>query len=465
MKIVRQIALLTALGMSAVASWADIFHNEDGAIIGRLCVGMDCTGNDSQNNFGLEIKNTAPAFRLNDTSGGTSELDWAIYANRFGIGGLSLEDLTGNSLPFLVMGGSPSFALTIDPAGIGLNKQFPEADLHIAAGNTATLRLEKTGFLARSWDILGGSLSFEVKDVATQNRPFRINGSAPSNRIVLSGSGNVGVGEGFPERALHVTSSDTPTLRLDQDGAGGPPEQVWDIGGNEANFFVRDAGTDRLPFRIRPGAPDNALYVAANGEIGIGIPDPNAALHIRRNQPDNVAHLILQNRRANGRAEIWFEDDKTPTDNDALRMQLNGDVFNISFNGTGGAELAVTKVGDVRIQRGNLIVPNGGVIVGGQSLDVPDYVFASDYDVMPLSAVQAFIDQHSHLPYVPSANDIQTGGLNMAEMQMGLLRTVEELTLHTLEQGALINTLLARSVDQENTIASLKARLESMEDR
>ena len=58
----------------------------------------------------------------------------------------------------------------------------------------------------------------------------------------------------------------------------GSTAQTWDIGGNEANFFVRDlTGGSRLPLRIRPGAPTSSLDIAASGDIGIGTASPSAA--------------------------------------------------------------------------------------------------------------------------------------------------------------------------------------------
>jgi len=151
--------------------------------------------------------------------------------------------------------------------------------------------------------------------------------------------------------------------------------------------------------------------------------------------------MIVEATRSDGRAEIWLQDGDTPTANDALRLQLNQDDFNISFNGTGGAELQVEKAGNLRIGRGDLILSAGDVIVLGTTLNVPDYVFAPDYRLMPLSDVEAFIAENSHLPHIPSAAAVEAEGLDMAGMQMALLRTVEELMLHTFEQQALIDAL------------------------
>jgi hypothetical protein len=65
---------------------------------------------------------------------------------------------------------------------------------------------------------------------------------------------------------------------------------------------------------------------------------------------------------------------------------------------------------------------------------VPDYVFASDYDLKPLSEVAQYIKENRHLPEIPSAKEIEANGLHLAEMNMKLLKKIEELTLYMMEQ-------------------------------
>jgi hypothetical protein len=261
------------------------------------------------------------------------------------------------------------------------------------------------------------------------------------DRFIFSDEGFFGVGGISPATELHVVGGDTPTLRLEQDTSEGNRFFRWDIAGNEANFFVRDTGAGTLPFRIKPAAPTNSFYIREDGDIGMGTAKPAGKLHIRANQPRNVPNLVLDSPNNSGRAEIWFQDGRTQVDNDALRLQLNGDNFNISFNGTGGTELRVAKSGDVSVMRGDLLVPNGGVTVGGQGLNVPDYVFAPDYELMPLDEVADFVAEHSHLPHVPSASEVREGGLDMVQMQLAMLRTIEEQMLHILSLEAELNVL------------------------
>ena len=71
----------------------------------------------------------------------------------------------------------------------------------------------------------------------------------------------------------------------------------------------------------------------------------------------------------------------------------------------------------------------------------PDYVFKKDYRLRPLSEVSDYIKLNSHLPDVPSEQEIQDEGINLGEMDAVLLRKVEELTLYILQQQEEIEEL------------------------
>lgn len=82
-----------------------------------------------------------------------------------------------------------------------------------------------------------------------------------------------------PSKDFVVRNQDTPVVRLDQ-ASGGFTPYVWDVAGNESNFFVRDVTAgDRLPFRIFPGASTNSLTVRDN-RVGIGTAQPAVGLEV-----------------------------------------------------------------------------------------------------------------------------------------------------------------------------------------
>ncbi|HMJ67782.1 MAG TPA: hypothetical protein VK508_02740 [Cyclobacteriaceae bacterium] len=63
----------------------------------------------------------------------------------------------------------------------------------------------------------------------------------------------------------------------------------------------------------------------------------------------------------------------------------------------------------------------------------PDYVFMKNYKLPSLETIKAYINQYHHLPEVPSAEEFEKNGMNVGEMNLLLLKKIEELTLHMIE--------------------------------
>ncbi len=74
----------------------------------------------------------------------------------------------------------------------------------------------------------------------------------------------------------------------------------------------------------------------------------------------------------------------------------------------------------------------------------PDYVFSRDYSLMPLEALQAFINNNGHLPGIPTAAEVATDGLNLGEITTRLVEKVEELSLYVIQLNEQNNELRAR---------------------
>jgi len=85
-----------------------------------------------------------------------------------------------------------------------------------------------------------------------------------------------------------------------------------------------------------------------------------------------------------------------------------------------------------------------------------DFVFEDDYALMPLEEVERYIDEHGHLPEIPSAAEIQANGAKLGEMQGKLLQKIEELTLYLMEQQQTLADL-----QEENAL--LSERLATLE--
>jgi hypothetical protein len=143
-----------------------------------------------------------------------------------------------------------------------------------------------SGCPANDWqltanDACGGASKFSIEDITGAKVPFTITAGAATNSIFVDSTGRLGLRTSAPVLDIHVATSNTPAIRLEQNSSGGFTAQTWDVAGNEANFFVRDVtGGSRLPFRIRPGAPTSSIDVSASGSVGINTASPEAKLHV-----------------------------------------------------------------------------------------------------------------------------------------------------------------------------------------
>src|SRR5205814_515259 len=121
---------------------------------------------------------------------------------------------------------------------------------------------------------------------------FEVDAGAPANSLKISSTGKVGFRTATPVLDLHMNTGDTPAVRFEQNSSGGFTAQTWDIGANEANFFVRDVtGGSRLPFRIRPGAPTSSIDISATGNVGIGTASPAALLDVNAGSSTGTVFL------------------------------------------------------------------------------------------------------------------------------------------------------------------------------
>lgn len=60
-------------------------------------------------------------------------------------------------------------------------------------------------------------------------------------------------------------------------------------------------------------------------------------------------------------------------------------------------------------------------------------VFEKDYKLPTLQEVENHINEHKHLPDIPSEAEVNENGVSLSEMQAKLLQKIEELTLYTIE--------------------------------
>ena len=280
----------------------DFVIADDLIVQGSACVGLDCVDGE---NFGFDTirvkeNNTRIQFDDTSTSAGFASNNWQIRANSSASGG-------GNFLAFVDQG---------------------------TTGNSET-----------------GTIVFEV------------DAGAPANSLRVSSGGNVGVGTATPVLDIHVNTTDTPAMRLEQNNSGGFTAQTWDVAGNEANFFVRDVTSgSRLPFRIRPGAPTSSIDIAANGFVGVGTASPGLVsgtssqiLEIAGTSNPGVAI-----RNTNGTARQYFMY-VTSTGNNLMNIyDATAAVDRVTLTPAGLLGIGTTAPTDTLSVNGTASKPGGG---------------------------------------------------------------------------------------------------------
>lgn len=108
-------------------------------------------------------------------------------------------------------------------------------------------------------------------------------------------------------------------------------------------------------------------------------------------------------------------------------------------NNPNGYKLAVNgKIGAKEVQ------------VENTSSSWADYVFEPDYELMPLNDLAAFVKSNKHLPEIPSKAEVEEHGHKLGEMDVLLLKKVEELTLYVIQ-------LQEENKNQQAEIQKLKA--------
>ena len=93
------------------------------------------------------------------------------------------------------------------------------------------------------------------------------------------------------------------------------------------------------------------------------------------------------------------------------------------------------------------LVVNGKIRGTGLKLTTAywsDFVFAKDYQLPTLQAVEQHIIEKGHLPNIPSEKEVVEKGVDMLEMAKLQMQKIEELTLYIIEQNKKIEVLEAK---------------------
>ncbi len=182
------------------------------------------------------------------------------------------------------------------------------------------------------------------------------------------------------------------------------------------------------------------------GNVGIGTSAPVGKVHVVHEGP--TAHMILEFPALNDYSRLLFTNTGGGRYWGIAGKTSNGSItddrlsfYNIS---TGFESMVIVGDGYVSVP-GKMGIgtfnPDYKFAVNGsiRSKEVvvesawADYVFDSGYQLPSLIDVEEFIQQHKHLPNIPSAKEIAEKGLAVGDVQRKMMEKIEELTLYVIE--------------------------------
>ncbi|HOO91379.1 MAG TPA: tail fiber domain-containing protein, partial [Syntrophales bacterium] len=251
------------------SAYADQVFSQNVIISGSLAVGIDAVNGESFGYDTIRLKENNLRINFYDTSnsGSFPSNDWRIIINDSTNGGGSyfgVEDSTAGVMPFRIEAGAPANSLYIEDYGrVGLGTSLPVVELHIADGDTPTVRLDQdgsSGWAPQKWDVAGNETNFFVRDVTNGSLlPFRIIPGTPSNTLCLKKVDNEGrIGIGFesytktPEATLHVEGNALIEGNLELGSSRDYKENIHPLLVQDAMNTLKELRPVRFNYKINP---------------------------------------------------------------------------------------------------------------------------------------------------------------------------------------------------------------------
>ncbi len=356
----------------------------------------------------------------------------------------------------------------------------------LAGTSTKVLAVGSNGQLSSvEYSALGDNLGDHIatKNINLNGKKI-VNGTSGTGGIFVSTGGKVRIGTGTtaPTNALEVNGT-TVSTNLKISGLASSTQKVLTVGtggqvsSTDVSTFADNMGdhiaTQNIDLHnnwiVNGASGSGGIFVSTTGNVGINTELPQQKLHVK---DGNILISRLSNRppgSTNG--SLLFGDTITtahPFGRWGIEYLDQDGVKGLNFwktsDNIGGplnyvlflcSEENDTLKGNVGIGTGNpkeKLTVNGRilareVIVSNDIRTWPDYVFAPGYEMMSLTDLEAYVNEHHHLPDVPSAEEVEEQGIGLGEMNAILLQKVEEMTLRMIEMEKRIQELESQSVD------------------
>jgi hypothetical protein len=293
--------------------------------------------------------------------------------------------------------------------------------------------------------------------------------------LIVDETGKVGIGTSTPAATLHIQGAALPIIFHRAGGAGAGVLSIDNrMAGSAADMVyypVPDGGGPggHAFYSIQNNHTLFALGIDREGKIGIGTISPMAKLHVngsvRGNQSGalridtgygyvdvgpkeaGAAHFSTNRAKYQFDKPVQSDTGVFSSGNADLTLQTAGTRRITVLRASGMVGIGTSAPHEMLHVEGN--IKANKVFVSDAGGGGADYVFEENYPLPSLEAVAQYIKANKHLPGIPSAAEMNAGGIDLSSLLIGQLKKIEELTLYLVD------------LKQENE--ALKRRMATME--
>jgi len=289
------------------------------------------------------------------------------------------------------------------------------------------------------------TLDMLTRSSDARHNALTIENSNHSILMNLTSHGSLGIYNAKPKDRVHIGER----LTLHAGGAS--------IIGDNIYF-------DSIPKAIETGQSASLIFTKGNIQLANTSPvQANAQCSYQLNAVDEQSIRGIMIESNHGFCGIGTNQPRARLDVLAQSQDTNFPAFSI---GTKSNEKYFTVTGKGHIGIGieypkHPLQVNGNVLIGNAWNDAPecdisgkrlivdgaiitkeilvttdswaDDVFESEYKLISIDSLERYITMHKHLPNMPTEHDIKSNGIHLANLNVALVRKIEELTLYVID--------------------------------
>lgn len=188
---------------------------------------------------------------------------------------------------------------------------------------------------------------------------------------------------------------------------------------NTYGLFIGDitAGNQtNVPYSVYASDEETNNFFAGNVGIGTDLTNNPNNYKLDVNGTINATDVLINGLPISNSTNTWD--------------QVNDDLhYTLGNVGIGTAEI---PEGYSLAVDGKAIMEQVKVQLSGD-WEWPDYVLQEGYDLLSLKDTKEYIRKNGTLPEIPSAKEIQENGIDLGDMNLRLLKKIEELTLYQID--------------------------------